>query len=751
MYLNRDSTGENWRVRPDGVEKVTGALKYLTDLSFPNMLFGKILRSQYPHARIKSIHIDEAKKLKGVHGVLTYKDIPGLNGFGILEPDQPVFCYDKVRFIGDAVAAVAAESKEIAEKALQLIKVEYEVLPVIDDPEQSILSSALNIHEKGNILHRSSFKKGNIEEGFNNCEIIIEETYDTSRQIHAYMETEGGVVVPNKDGGITVYMGTQHGYFDRFQLSRILNMKENKIRVVSSPMGGSFGGKDELNVQPYGALLALYTGLPVKIHQNRNESIRAGLKRHPMRITMKTGADRKGNIFAHKVYIIADTGAYATLGQPILENAVENAVGPYRIPNIDIEGVSVYTNNGISGEFRGFGSNQAVFALEGQLDRLAEKLNMDPIELREKNIRSMDDCGPLDQTIIPSDGAKETLNAIKQSNILRMTKVGSDKWKRRGVGIAITMLGSGLGSGIPDPGAGRLSIGKDGKIIGAFGGEEVGQGILSVIETLLMNAFNCGSDDLKVVIGDTDLVPHSGSTTASRATTMIWLAIEKMKESFQSHILQHVSQLMGVPKHQMYLGPGGIWSDSRLVLSYSDLGNQLNEPIEVLVEFPYPQSNDVKQKGRYLFSFAAVAAGVEVDLLTGKVMVLGLDQAIAAGPVISPMGYLGQIEGSGVMSIGFSLMEDCQMEKGEYTTENFDTYLIPTICDIPPEMNVYAIETLQPGDSFGPKGIGEIGTVAVAPAIVKAIHDAIGYWCNRIPVSREEILQAVEKERGKWI
>ena len=547
MYLNRDSTGENWRVRPDGVEKVTGSLKYLTDLSFPNMLFGKILRSQYPHARIKSIHIDEAKKLKGVHGVLTYKDIPGLNGFGILEPDQPVFCYDKVRFIGDAVAAVAAESKEIAEKALQLIKVEYEVLSVIDDPEQSILSSALKIHEKGNILHRSSFKKGNIEEGFNNCEIIIEETYDTPRQIHAYMETEGGVVVPNKDGGITVYMGTQHGYFDRFQLSRILNMKENKIRVVSSPMGGSFGGKDELNVQPYGALLALYTGLPVKIHQNRNESIRAGLKRHPMRITMKTGADRKGKIFAHKVYIIADTGAYATLGVSVLENAVENAVGPYRIPNIDIEGVSVYTNNGISGEFRGFGSNQAVFALEGQLDRLAEKLNMDPIELREKNIRSMDDCGPLDQTIIPSDGAKETLNAIKRSNILRMTKVGSDKWKRRGVGIAITMLGSGLGSGIPDPGAGRLSIGKDGKIIGAFGGEEVGQGVLSVIETLLMNAFNCGSDDLKVVIGDTDLVPHSGSTTASRATTMIWLAIEKMKESFQSRILQHVSQLMGVP------------------------------------------------------------------------------------------------------------------------------------------------------------------------------------------------------------
>ncbi|WP_440603516.1 xanthine dehydrogenase subunit D [Bacillus sp. GB_SG_008] len=750
MHLNRESSGENWRVRPDGVEKVTGTLKYLTDLTFPTMLFGKIMRSHYPHARIIAIHTEKAKKLKGVHGVLTYKDIPGLNGFGILDPDQPVLCHDKVRFIGDAVAAVAAESKEIAEQALKLIEVEYEVFPVVDDPELSLLPSAPQIHEKGNILHRSSFKKGDLDEGFKNCEFIIEETYDTPRQIHAYMETEGGVVVPDKDGGIIVYMGTQHGYCDRFQLSRILNLDETKIRVVSSPMGGSFGGKDELNVQSYGALLALHTGYPVKIHQNRRESIQSGIKRHPMRIKMKTGVDRDGNILAHEATIIADTGAYATLGLAVLECAVENTVGPYLIPNINIDGVSVYTNNGVSGEFRGFGSNQVVFALEGQLDRLAEKLKMDPIELREKNIKRLDGLGALDQTIAPTDGAKEVLDAIKQSNILRMKKTDNGKWKRRGAGIAITILGQGLGHGIPDPGAGCMSISKDGKIEAAFGVEEVGQGVLAVIETLLMKAFKCGSDDLNIVIGDTEKVPHSGSTTASRATTMIWLAIERMRESFESQILQRASQMTGLPKQQLCLGPGGIWRESRLIVSYVNLAGQLNEPIEVSVEFPYPQSNDTVQKGRYLYSFAAVAAEVEVDLLTGKVTVLGLDQAIAAGPVVSPMGYLGQIEGSGVMSIGYTLTEDCPMEKGKYVTENFDTYLIPTICDVPPDMNVYAIETVQSGDTFGPKGIGEIGTVAVAPAIAKAIHDAIGYWCNRIPVSREEILQAVEKEGRIW-
>ncbi|WHY78654.1 xanthine dehydrogenase subunit D [Neobacillus sp. WH10] len=753
MHISRKVYGENWKFRPDGVEKVKGSLKYLTDLSFPDMLVGKVLRSCHAHARIKSINTDKAKQLNGLYAVLTFEDIPGLNGFGIVEPDQPVFCEDKVRYIGDAIAAVAAESSIIAEKALALIRVEYEVLPVIDDPEAAITPEAPQIHNKGNILHQYSHKQGNIVEGFKDCEIIIEETYTTQRQIHAYMETEGGVVVPESDGGITVYMGTQHGYFDRFQLSRILNIHENKIRVVSSPMGGSFGGKDELNVQPYGALLALKTGFPVKIHNSRKESIREGLKRHPMRIYMRTGANKYGNVLAHSVKIIADTGAYSTLGSAVLECAVENASGPYRFPNVHIEGVSAFTNNGVSGEFRGFGSPQVVFALEGQLDRLAEKLNMDPIKLREQNIRKIDDLGPLDQTIIPTNGAFEALEAIKQSKIISLKgkKTERNKWKKTGVGCAITLLGSGLGRGIPDPGGGRLSLNIDGRIEASFGVEEIGQGILSVIETLLVKAFNCQRNDLQIVIGDTELVPPSGSTTASRSTTMIWLAIERMKKPFVEQILKAASHIIGCPIDQLNLGPGGIWrEDNQLEISYQQIASQLEEPLVVNVNFPYPHSSDAIQKGRYLYSFAAVAAHVEVDVLTGKVRILGLDQAVAAGPVISPMGYLGQIEGSGVMSIGYTLTEDCVMERGEYVSKNFDTYFIPTICDIPLEMNVEAIETIQPGDIYGPKGIGEIGTVAVAPAIASAVHNAIGFRCNQLPVSSELILRATEKERGRW-
>ena len=231
------------------------------------------------------------------------------------------------------------------------------------------------------------YKNGHVEEAFTQCAFIVEETYELPRQMHAYMETEGGVIVPEEDGSITVYAGTQHGFKDRFQLSRILGLPERMIRIISSPMGGSFGGKDELNIQPYGALLALATGCPVKIHNSRPESVKAGLKRHPMMITAKTGADANGHILAHQVKIVADTGAYATLGPAVLDFSVEHAAGPYIIPNIETEGVSVFTNNGVSGEFRGFGGNQITFALEGQMDRLADLLKMDPIEFRRRNLR----------------------------------------------------------------------------------------------------------------------------------------------------------------------------------------------------------------------------------------------------------------------------------------------------------------------------------------------------------------------------
>ncbi|BDH61546.1 putative xanthine dehydrogenase subunit D [Lysinibacillus sp. PLM2] len=742
------------QVRPDGYAKVSGALKYLTDLSFPNMLFGKVLRSTYPHARILSINTEKAEKLTGVHAVLTYKDVPGMNRFGIIIPDQPVFCEDKVRYVGDAIAAVAAESVEIANEALNLIEVSYKQLPIIDSPEKGLDSNVPKLHPGGNIAHRSEYRNGDVQKGFEQCDVIVEESYELPRQLHAYMETEGGVVVPEESGGITVYAATQHGFRDRFQLSRILGIPEDMIRIISSPIGGSFGGKDELNIQPYGALLALSTKRPVKIHNTRPESIRTSVKRHPMKISMKTGTDKNGKILAHQVKIVADKGAYATLGPAVLDFSVEHAAGPYIIPNIETIGVSVYTNNGVSGEFRGFGGNQITFALESQLDRLADTLKMDPIEIRRKNIRKATDLGPLGHRIAPTDSASLVLDEIQK--ILDQSKKPSNsaQWKRTGTGIAIAMHGGGLGFGRLDSSGGRLLINDEGKIEISFGFEECGQGLLSVIENLVTQEIGCSPQDIKIVIGDTAVVPSSGSTTASRGTSMVWQSLQKMKEPFMKKICTQVSKLTGFPEEELYLGINGVWhkgNHSGPCITYKDCANRI-EDRTVETSFHFPTTPDAVNGGHFLYTFGGIKVEVEVDLLTGKVKVTSIDHVISAGPVVSHQGYIGQIEGGGIMSLGYTILEEVKMVNSHYVTQNFDSYLIPNIVDVPFETNVYAIEDLYKGDCYGPRGVGEIGTIAIIPAIVKAVHDATGYWVKKLPISSEELLEAIElKGMLEWI
>ncbi|OES46457.1 xanthine dehydrogenase subunit D [Domibacillus iocasae] len=734
-------------IRPDGKEKVTGRLKYLTDLAFPNMLYGKILRSPYPHARILSISTDKAKQLPGVQAVITHKDVPGLNGFGIVRPDQPVLCKDIVRYVGDAVAAVAADSIEIASRALELIDVQYEPLPVLDSPEKALEASAPLLHPDGNVLHRASFQKGDIEAEFSKCTTVVEETYHVPRQLHAYMETEGGVIVPEKGGGLTVYVGTQHGFKDRFQLSRILGVSEADIRIVSSPMGGSFGGKDELNIQPYGALLAIATGKPVKIHQTRQESMRSSIKRHPMMITMKTGVDRAGKLRAHQTTIVADTGAYATLGPAILDFAVEHTCGPYLIPAVKTNGVSIFTNNGVSGEFRGFGGNQITFALEGQIDRLAAAIGIDGIDMRRRNIRNEHDLGPLGQRIAETNGASDVLQSAAAVYAEKKRLLSNqDPWKRIGTGMAITMHGGGLGFGRLDPAGGRLSLKEDGEIEISFGFEEAGQGILGVIEAITTEQLGCAKEDISIVIGDTSLVPSSGSTTASRGTSMVWHSLQRLKKPFLQKLLARAAGIMGMKEEQLSIGPGGIWQNGECRLSFRELVSE-QEPIIISTQFDFPVSPDPIDSAHFLYTYSGVVAQVEVDLLTGRINVGELHQSISAGPVVNEMGYLGQIEGGGVMAIGYTLMEDVIMADGHYVTENLDSYLIPGIKDVPFDLQMKAIESLPEEDHHGPRGVGEIGTVAVAPAIANAIWDAIGLRVSQLPVKPEAVLKST-KERG---
>ena len=812
--LTRETAGKRWRIRPDGPDKVTGRLAYLTDLAAPDMLYGLVLRSPHPHARIRAIRTERAEALPGVHAVLTHRDVPGLNAFGISRQDQPVFCFDLVRYVGDAVAAVAAESIELAERALERIEVDYEPLPVLDSPEKALAEGAPKLHPQGNVMHSNEYKRGDVDAAFAACAHVVEETYSTPRQMHTYMETEGGLFVPEPDGRLTVYAPTQHGLLDRLQLARILGVPEERIRVVSSPIGGSFGGKDELNIQPYGALLALAAGRPVKIHNSRRESVRAGLKRHPMTIAMKTGIDASGRLLAHRVRIVADTGPYATLGAEVLNFATEHVIGPYRYATVDVESVSVYTNNGMSGEFRGFGGNQAIFALEGQMDRLAERIGMDPWEFRLLNLRRMGDPGPFGHNIVQTDGAYQVWRKLKESGLWRLRsadrreaggraesvreaggqevraregvgrdaggqevraregvgrdaggqevraregvgrdaggnvreaaerfsarpeKVSRSPWIRTGIGAALVMHGFGFGVGLPDPAAGRLRLAEDGRIEAAFGYEEFGQGLLATLETLMIETFGFAPEDLRLIVGDTDRVPDSGSSTASRTTTMMWQAIRQMERPFRRRLLEAAAGLLGKPAETLRLGPGGVaCADSgRLLIRYADIAGKTAEPIEAETHFHFPTSDTDKFGAHFLYSYSAVAVKVEVDQLTGRVRVLEQYHAVAAGPVVNPQGYVGQIEGGSGMALGYALMEDAVMENGRYLTGNLDTYLIPTIADLSGTVAVEPIEDLPEGDPYGPRGIGEIGSVGLAPAIAAAVHDATGVRVNRLPI-----------------
>ncbi|MFD2333152.1 xanthine dehydrogenase subunit D [Cohnella sp. GCM10020058] len=744
MLLNRAASGRRWRIRPDGEGKVTGRLAYLTDLSLPDMLIGRVLRSPHPHAYVRSVDVSKALAIPGVHAALTAKDVPGLNRFGIARPDYPVFCEDRVRFIGDAVAAVAAASAELAELALAAIKVDYEPLPVVDDPERAIEDGSPLLYPEGNVFHRNGYKFGDIEAGFAEAAHVVEETYSTPRQMHTYMETEGGLFVPGEDGRLTAYSPTQHGFMDRMQLARILAKPETDIRIVSSPIGGSFGGKDELNVQPYGALLALATGRPVKLHNSRWESVRAGLKRHPMKITMKTGVDADGRLVAHRAYVIADKGPYSTLGAEVLNFATEHVVGPYRFEAVDVDTVSAFTNNGMSGEFRGFGGNQAIFALEGQMDRLAALLGMDPWAFRRLNLRRAEDPGPLGQPISVTDGAAQVWESLAASALWRRKSETSSQppsapWLRRGIGAAYVMHAAGLGVGIPDPAGGRLQLRGDGRIEAIFGYEEFGQGLIASLMQMLIEMFGFAERDIVITIGDTDVVPDSGSTTASRATSMMWQSLRRLRGPFSGKLLEAAARALELPADRLALGEDGIRGaeDDRLLITYAELAalaEAAGQPIAAQTQFNYPTSPVERVGAHYMYSYAAVAAEVEVNTLTGRVHVVEQYHAVAAGPVVNPQGYLGQIEGGSSMALGFALTEEAAMRSGHYLTKNLDTYLVPTIVEQSGTVAVDAIEELPEGDEHGPRGLGELGSVGLAPAIAEAVFQATGKRVSRLPI-----------------
>ncbi len=454
IELSRPLQAKRWFTRPDIEAKIAGTLPYLTDARAEDMLVGRILRAGVPHANILSIDTTAAEALPGVLAVVTHRDITGMNAFGIVIQDQPALCFDKVRYVGDPVAAVATVDAETAERALELIKVVYEPLPIVDSPDRALAEDAPPVHATGNLQRELVFTRGDIVSGFAEAAHVVETTYVTPRQMHGFMETEGGHAFVEPDGTLNIFVGGQHGGRDRMQLSRILGLPEEQIRVVTSPTGGAFGGKDELTVQPALALLALKSGRPVRLQLSRAESILAGQKRNPMTIRMKTGCDASGRLVAQEVEVLADAGAYASLGPGVLETALEHAAGPYVVPHVVTHGRLAYTNNGVCGAFRGFGANQMTFAVECQMDRLAALTGLSSVAIRARNLREAGSPGYLGQVVSPSERVAEMLQAAEASPLWQVSaeKAMDDEWVI-GTGMALNYQGNGLGSVVPDPAA----------------------------------------------------------------------------------------------------------------------------------------------------------------------------------------------------------------------------------------------------------------------------------------------------------
>lgn len=754
IALSHAEQPERWVVRTDMADKIAGRLPYLTDHRQPDMLVGRILRAGAAHARILSIDTGEAEALPGVAAIVTHRDIKGMNGFGIVVQDQPALCADKVRHAGDMVAAVAAVDAETAEKALGLIRVDYDALPLVTSPEQALAEGAPPVHSGGNLQREVTFGFGDVARGFAEAAHAVEEVYVTPRQMHGFMETEGGYAFVEADGCLNMFVGGQHGGRDRLQLSRILAMPEEKIRVVTSPTGGAFGGKDELSVQPALALLALKSGRPVRLQLSRAESVLGGQKRNPMTIRMKTACDAQGMLLAQEVEVLADAGAYASLGPGVLETALEHATGPYVVPHVATQGRLAYTNNGICGAFRGFGANQMTFAVECQMDRLAALCSLTPFEIRERNLRTPGTPGYLGQVVSKSERVADMLAAAEASPLWRKPQgLSADGEWVIGTGMALNYQGNGLGSVVPDPAGGRLSLTKDGFIEGGYGLDEMGQGLLPLIEATVAAELGCARQDVRPVIGDTRLAPESGSTTASRGTYVVWASAKKAAPDFVAGMKAAAGKLLSRDPQTLVMAPGGMAergsNSGEILISYRDLAAALAEGVRpsVTVAYEFPKTDYARANARYIFAFGASLARVAVSRVTGAVKVLDLAQHSAAGPVMDLSAYLGQLEGGAVQGLGFTLTEDAAMRDGRYLTANLDSYMLPGIQDAPGTMRVFALEGLDPDDELGPRGAGELGIGAVTPAIANAVAAATGHWPAVTPFSPEAILAALEAGR----
>ncbi|MCP4629611.1 MAG: molybdopterin-dependent oxidoreductase [bacterium] len=741
--------------RIDSVDKVTGSAKYAADIKLENILHARLLRSPHAHAKVKGIDTSAAEKLAGVRAFATIFEVPKVIEYWFSlrteEKKKQMFLRDNVvRFIGDPVLAVAADDRATADKALSLIKVEYEPLKALHDPYTAMAEKNIKIHSRGNVAFKANKVYGDIHEGFKNADIIIENTYRTSKQKHAALEPFGTCIAHYQSNGkLTVHSSTQLPHWSRHYLAGALELPLNKVRVIKPHTGGSFGGRCGLihGLEVMCSRLSRQTGRPVRMSFTRDEDFMATESRHPMAIKMKTGATRDGILTANEVEIVSDVGGYGTHYIGVIADCLSTGVGLYKIPNYSFTGTAVFTNKSPCGALRGYGNPQMNFAQESQIDIIAEKLQMDPLDLRLKNYRKLGEIDPvLDQEIL-SNGLQECLEkgAASSGWKKKRRQLPIKGARKRGIGLSAMLHGTGAGKALPDPAAATVMINADGSVNLVTAAADEGQGNRTVLAQIASETLGIDFDKISVSETDTETTPLDCGTHGSRQAYGGGLAVKAAATEAREKLLTYASTKLGVNEDQLRIKDGAIFettnSDNRILIS--DLMRKIQiEDMSVCEQVIGSATGVAPAMPGY---YGAIFAEVEVDIETGEVKVLKLTSAFDVGRAINPDLVEGQITGGAVMGMGFALTEDLLVQDGRILNSNFADYRLLRACDAP-EIVPIIVESNEPTGPYGAKGIGEGCMVNVASALSNAIWHATGVRLADLPMTPESILQELAKD-----
>ena len=757
----RQLTGQPYRVvgqspaHHDFVDKVKGALHYAADWRLPGMLHGRIVRSQLPSARITGIDVSAARALPGVAAVLTAADVPSnrivemaSGGLAELEVSMPVLASDRVRYLGEPVALVAAATQQIAAEAAELVSVDYEELPGVFDVESARADGAPLVHEVGNTLVSWQIRCGDADSALAAADVVVEGEYRSQHVEHAYLEPEAGVGWV-ENGVLTLRVSTQvieHAV----TIARILQLPQSKVRVIAAYMGGGFGGKEDMTVEPYLALLAWHTQRPVRMIWDRQESLVGSTKRHPFIMRYRTGATSDGTLTAQQVEILGDAGAYPNLSPRVLFAAAACASGPYRVPNASITSSAVFTNNVPSSAFRGFGAMQIVLGYESQMDELAARLGMSRTELRERNFLAKGDLLPSGE---PLGTCVEVAQTMRQAvALLGEPPQPSGPGKVTGRGIGCNRHPYGRAIWFRDKAAAWLSLQADGTLLIRCGVTDLGAGQAASLCQIAAEVLGAPLDDISIYIGDSALNPPAGGTFATRQLYMSGTAVLQAARELRDRMAPVAADLLGVPPGELEFAagrvrPAGAAGASVTLAELAAVCEQRAISTAHLSTWRGEAGSFDPRTGRGDtfpdYTYGTHAADVEVDTETGQVRVLRYAACHDVGRAINPMRVEGQIQGGAMQGLGYALTEDMDIQDGYAQAGLFANYLIPNAQDFP-DVLVGIVESGEGKGPLGARGIGEPPIGNVAATIASAIQDAIGVRPAQLPMTPERVLALID-------